>query len=116
MLKNILNTKIKHNFVLNNAYIIYKYSSLPTLTNWKGHNVLKNELEEKIKNKNDKFLLLDVRGDKEYKEGFIGDAKNLPLPNIFESLDLNEKEFKQLYNFDKIVDVEFVHGMQLDYY
>ncbi len=69
-------------------------------------NIEKIELDSIINN--NKFILIDVRDQKEIIEtGMITkDAKNIPLKEISESLKLDNDDWKKKYGFDKPTNQE----------
>src|SRR3989338_8258982 len=62
--------------------------------------VKRDELKRLIDKKKD-YVLIDVREKDELEYGMIPTAKNIPLEEISDSLDMNEKDFKKKYGFQK---------------
>ena len=65
------------------------------------NNIISTEELKKLIDKKDKFILIDVRNKEELHNGIIPTAKNIPLPELEDAFNLNEKEFKNKYNFNK---------------
>jgi thiosulfate:glutathione sulfurtransferase len=62
--------------------------------------ITKNELELKIKNK-ENYILIDVRTPKETDVCLIETAKKIPLSELEDALNLNNEQFNLKYNFVK---------------
>ena len=73
---------------------------------WRYFNVWKKNISKKAKRvireinyqdiKKDEYLLIDVRSKKEYLEGHLNGAINIPLSNIKENINEIEKDKKIL--------------------
>jgi len=62
--------------------------------------ISRDELKKLIDSKG-KYVLIDVREEDELKHGMIPTAKNVPMSEFNNFFDLNEKEFKEKFGFDK---------------
>lgn len=47
------------------------------------------------------FYLIDVREPEELKQGFIETSRNIPVGQVFQAFQLDDKDFEDKYKFEK---------------